>query len=431
MALRLLQPLRASQPARQQLLLELRSPLDSSTTARSRSPRSTRCRTRRARTTTSWSAWATARRPAVLIVRAGAQAGDRFALERRHPARPPPRQRDQPRRHHGVAPPRRDRAHRRGLRGHRRRLAQRHLRQPGAHRRAVLHHGDELQIGKFRLVLFERDRWLRPAPAAPVDRRGARAAARGVPRRHDLQDPLPREPGPDRAGADAVGLPQVLRRRRRAAARDPARAARELPAAAGHQGPHRVGRDRAPATRHRHAARRRTPCGRRRRAAEPGARCAEHPARAGRAAPAGAAAADPSASTPSAAAGARLLPGVLVNRDELCAMASVTPDQLAQLEDYGVVTAAAGPATVRRGRRRDRRRRRRFLRAGVDARHLRAGGRRPSGRPGCSSSSSCRCCASATRRPGPGGRAARRARRARRAAAFGDDAAPPCASTSS
>ena len=70
---------------------------------------------------------------------------------------------------------------------------------------------------------------------------------------------------------------------------------------------------------------------------------------------------------------ARLLPGVLVNRDELCAMASITRDQLAQLEEFGVVprrtnagdlygdeaveiAAAAGG----------------FLRAGVDARHLRA-----------------------------------------------------------
>jgi DNA-binding transcriptional MerR regulator len=70
---------------------------------------------------------------------------------------------------------------------------------------------------------------------------------------------------------------------------------------------------------------------------------------------------------------ARLLPGVLVNRDELCAMASITREQLAQLEEYGVVpkrgnagdlygdeaveiAAAAGG----------------FLRAGVDARHLRA-----------------------------------------------------------
>jgi hypothetical protein len=67
-----------------------------------------------------------------------------------------------------------------------------------------------------------------------------------------------------------------------------------------------------------------------------------------------------------------LLPGVLVNRDELCAMASVTKDQLAQLEEYGVVPKRSGGdlygdeaveiAAAAGG----------FLRAGVDARHLRA-----------------------------------------------------------
>ena len=73
------------------------------------------------------------------------------------------------------------------------------------------------------------------------------------------------------------------------------------------------------------------------------------------------------------AAAARLLPGVLVNRDELCAMASVTAEQLAQLEDYGVVSRRGGAgelygedaveiAAAAGG----------FLRAGVDARHLRA-----------------------------------------------------------
>ena len=60
-----------------------------------------------------------------------------------------------------------------------------------------------------------------------------------VPRRHDLEDPLPREPGPDRPRAHAVGLPEVLRGRRRAAAVDPAPAARPLPAAEGDQGPPR------------------------------------------------------------------------------------------------------------------------------------------------------------------------------------------------
>ncbi len=68
---------------------------------------------------------------------------------------------------------------------------------------------------------------------------------------------------------------------------------------------------------------------------------------------------------------ARILPGVLVNRAELCAMASVTPDELAQLEEYGVLGArgselygdeAVEIAAAAGG----------FLRAGVDARHLRA-----------------------------------------------------------
>ena len=73
--------------------------------------------------------------------------------------------------------------------------------------------------------------------AVPVDRRGARPAPGGVPRRHDLEDPVPREPGPARPRAHAVGLPEVLRGRRRAAALDPRPAARELPAAQGDQGP--------------------------------------------------------------------------------------------------------------------------------------------------------------------------------------------------
>ncbi len=75
----------------------------------------------------------------------------------------------------------------------------------------------------------------------PVDRRGPQLLQDGVPRRHDLQDPLPREPGPARPRAHPVGLPEVLRRRHRAAALDPAPAARELPAAEGHQGPPGLG----------------------------------------------------------------------------------------------------------------------------------------------------------------------------------------------
>ena len=124
-----------------------------------------------------------------------------------------------------------------------------------------------------------------------------------------------------------------------------------------------------------------------------GAIVAKHPAARGRAAPTSSPAtptapatpatpATPAAAPPAAANGrpvdpppptARLLPGVLVNREELCAMASVTPEQLAQLEDYGVVTQRSGGgdlygddaveiASAAGG----------FLRAGVDARHLRA-----------------------------------------------------------
>lgn len=76
---------------------------------------------------------------------------------------------------------------------------------------------------------------------------------------------------------------------------------------------------------------------------------------------------------PSTMSSPRLLPGVVVNRDELCAMASITSTQLASLEEYGVVSRRKGAgdlygdeaveiAAAAGG----------FLRAGVDARHLRA-----------------------------------------------------------
>ena len=62
------------------------------------------------------------------------------------------------------------------------------------------------------------------------------ACAPDFPDDHDLEDPLPRGRGPDRARAHPVGLPQVLRRGHRAAALHPPAAARPLPAAAGDQG---------------------------------------------------------------------------------------------------------------------------------------------------------------------------------------------------
>ena len=72
-------------------------------------------------------------------------------------------------------------------------------------------------------------------------------------------------------------------------------------------------------------------------------------------------------------ASAQLLPGVLLDRDEFCAMVGITPIELEQLESFGVVhprvtsgspvydedaVAVAMPAVE-------------FLRAGIDARHLR------------------------------------------------------------
>jgi DNA-binding transcriptional MerR regulator len=81
------------------------------------------------------------------------------------------------------------------------------------------------------------------------------------------------------------------------------------------------------------------------------------------------------ASAPPAAqdASPRLLPGVVVSREELCAMASVTATQLAALEEYGVIGRRKGGsdlysedaveiAAAAGG----------LLRAGIDARHLRA-----------------------------------------------------------
>jgi DNA-binding transcriptional MerR regulator len=82
----------------------------------------------------------------------------------------------------------------------------------------------------------------------------------------------------------------------------------------------------------------------------------------------------PSASSaPPAKVPARLLPGVLLDRTELCSMVGITEDELDQLEGFGIVVprddmnptlygddavAIAEPACE-------------FLRAGVDARHLR------------------------------------------------------------
>ena len=180
---------------------------------------------------------------------AGPDVGSRFALEAPITRPAPPRQRHLPRRHHRVPAPRRDRdqgpdgttvrdvGSLNGTYLNRERIEE-----------ARLSNGDELQIGKFKLVFSwpaANDAGHRRGPATggherplvPVDRRGADPPPGGVPRHHHLQDPVPREPGPARPRAHAVGLPQVLRARRRAAALDPAPAAGELPAPQGDQGP--------------------------------------------------------------------------------------------------------------------------------------------------------------------------------------------------
>jgi DNA-binding transcriptional MerR regulator len=84
---------------------------------------------------------------------------------------------------------------------------------------------------------------------------------------------------------------------------------------------------------------------------------------------------DPPAQSPRPArdASPRLLPGVVVSREELCTMASITTAQLASLEEYGVIARRKGGsdlysedaveiAAAAGG----------LLRAGIDARHLRA-----------------------------------------------------------
>lgn len=80
----------------------------------------------------------------------------------------------------------------------------------------------------------------------------------------------------------------------------------------------------------------------------------------------------PAAVAAAPVAAARLLPGVLVTAPELCAMASIGLEQLSQLLEFGVVTRHKGSelfgddaveiaATAGA-----------FIRAGIDARHLRA-----------------------------------------------------------
>ena len=197
---------------------------------------------------------------ALLVVLRGPNTGARFLLDdRRGHRRPPPGQRHLPRRRHRLAqarrvPPRgrrllvRDVGSLNGTYVNRERIDE-----------AALHTGDEVQIGKFRLVSIltrpTRRARGRPAaaecagrgPRAPAEhRRGARAAAP----RTSPTSPSPRSaswrPRAGRAGsAPPSGYRKFTPRRRRAAALRPDRPARPLPAAAGHQGAPRRDRPRA------------------------------------------------------------------------------------------------------------------------------------------------------------------------------------------
>ena len=160
--------------------------------------------------------------PASLVVRSGPQAGSAFALTGaltrlgRHPDSEISLDDITVSRRHAEI----ERSRRR-LRRPRRRLAQRHLREPASastsRRRCTTATSCRSASSASCSSSGRRTGVSVTERALPVDRRGAGAAARGVPRRHHLQDPVPREPGPHRARAHAVGLPEVLRRRRRPA----------------------------------------------------------------------------------------------------------------------------------------------------------------------------------------------------------------------
>lgn len=76
---------------------------------------------------------------------------------------------------------------------------------------------------------------------------------------------------------------------------------------------------------------------------------------------------DPTPPTP------QLLPGVVLDREELCGLVGLTPSQLTELETYGIVTGRGSGATTVFGDEAVEIAKVavQFLRAGVDARHLR------------------------------------------------------------
>ena len=90
------------------------------------------------------------------------------------------------------------------------------------------------------------------------------------------------------------------------------------------------------------------------------------------AAPAPRAEAPASGPEPEVAPQSQLLPGVMLERHELCAMVGMNDDELAQLESFGIVTPRAGePALYSDDAVAIAKPACEFLRLGVDARHLR------------------------------------------------------------
>ena len=162
------------------------------------------------------------------------------------------RQRHLSRRRHRQPPPRRVPAGERRLPGGRRRQPERHLCQPGAGRLLGAANGDEVQIGKFRLVFLTGPQAATATAAGRCrDRPETTGAALDAGMSIGAVLDLLRPDFPDvtiskirfleaeglvTPGAHGLGLSQVLRRRCRAAAVRPDRAARPVPAVEGDQG---------------------------------------------------------------------------------------------------------------------------------------------------------------------------------------------------
>ncbi len=213
-----------------------------------------------------------------------ARGGELRGRGRAHEHRPPTRLRGVPRRRHRLARPRAADPPRRGLVPGRLRLAERHLREPLADRvppsarRATrcrsastsspstradgrprdTRRGEPAERARGRARggrRHQRPARARQAPEVAHDRRGLQGARAGVPGHLDLEDPLPRGPEAADAAAHSRRLPPLHAGRRRAAAHDPAHAARRVPAAArdppgAGRGPLRRGRARRGAGRH-------------------------------------------------------------------------------------------------------------------------------------------------------------------------------------